>query len=404
MKFPLRVLFLCSLPVVGLNTQLIGFAQERPNQAKSESPSPKTFQENKKQAKPADPLLKKVEEAIEISTRRYLSAGVHSPWQIFHGLLALRQDYRIKQNDKKISALEWMSQGVSFRGEPWFQKTRYGGRVHPYTVPYAFEGHPNQSLAILAFADVPMEHKFKTPNGTITTADIVKNAQMEVNSQEEITWSLWALIHFLGPDARWQNQYGRQWSIEHLVRIQKDEQCNDAACGGTHGLFALTYARNTYLQKGRPLRGVWLESDQKIRRYIEAARSLQNSDGTFSTDYFRSGSHSYDFENRLETSGHTLEFLMLAVPHDRLQEQWVRRAVSAIANDLIEHRRESIECAPLYHALNGLVIYRDRVAPKPAPQLAGNSSSRIDVEVRKPVLPPLLPDPKSEKNKKAEEN
>jgi hypothetical protein len=400
----LRPICLCALVgIVALNSQLAAIAQEKKTDAKSESSSPRTFQENKKQAEPTDPLLEKVEEAIEISKRRYLTAGVHSPWQIFHGMLALKQDYLIKQNDKKISALDWMSQGVSFRGDPWFQKTRHGGRVHPYTVPYAFEGHPNQSLAILAFANVPMDHKFGTPNGTITTADMVKHAQMEVNSQEEITWSLWALIHYLGPDARWQNQYGRQWSIEHLVRIQTDEQCNDAACGGTHGLFALAYARNTYLQKGRPLRGVWLEADQKIRRYVEAARSLQNSDGTFSTDFFRSGSHSYDFENRLETSGHTLEFLMLALPHDRLKEQWVRRSVSAIATDLIEHRRESIECAPLYHALNGLVIYRDRVAPQPAPQLAGNSSSKIDVEVHKPVLPPLPPEPKFDK-KKTEKN
>ena len=403
MKFSWRLTLLCSLvAVVVLNSQLSAVAQEEKTEAKSETPSPKTFQENKKQAKPTDPLLKKVEEAIAISKRRYLTAGVHSPWQIFHGLLALRQDYLIKQDGKKISALKWMSQGVSFRGEPWFQKTRYGGRPHPYSVPYAFEGHPNQSLAILAFADVPMGHKFETPNGTITTADMVKHAQMEVNSQEEITWSLWALIHYLGPDARWQNQYGRQWSIEQLVRIQTDEQCNDAACGGTHGLFALTYARNTYQQKGRPLRGVWLGADQKIRRYVEVARSLQNSDGTFSTDYFRSGGHSYDFESRLETSGHTLEFLVLALPQKRLQEQWVRRAVSAIATDLIEHRRESIECAPLYHALNGLVIYRDRVAPQPAGnKVAGNSSSKIDVEVRKPVQPP---DPKSEKKKKTVKN
>ena len=100
---------------------------------------------------------------------------------------------------------------------------------------------------------------------------------------------------------------------------------------------------------------------------------------------------------------------MLALPTDRLKEQWIRNAVSAISNDLIKHRKKSIDCAPLYHALNGLVIYRDRMSLKSAPQLAGNrvagsGSPRIDIEVRKPVLPPLPPEPKSEKNKKTDEN
>ena len=32
-----------------------------------------------------------------------------------------------------------------------------------------------------------------------------------------------------------------------------------------------------------------------------------------------------------------------------------------MARDLIEHRRESVKCGPLYHAVSGLVIYRDRI-------------------------------------------
>ncbi len=344
--------------LAGTAAETVGAGQNRADSAKSGS------SENG----PVDPLAKMVDEAIDISTRRYLTGNVHTPWQIMHGLLALRQEYRIKQDGERVKAIDWISQGALFRGEPWFQKTRYGGRAHPYSTDYAFEGHPNQFLAILAIAEVPKEHTIITAQGeTITIADMVRHAQMEVSSREEITWTLWALSHYLEPNTRWQNKYGEQWSIEQLVQMQTQEPVENAACGGSHGLFSLTYARNTYLKTDRPLRGVWLEADQKIQRYIREARAYQNSDGTFSTDYFSGSGHSYQFETRLNTSGHTLEFLTLALPKERLKDQWIRRAVHAISKDLIDHRRSPAECGSLYHAMDGLVIYRQRTRPKSQP-------------------------------------
>ena len=227
--------------------------------------------------RPVDPLAIEVDKAIEVSTRRYLTGNLHTPWQIMHGLLALRQDYQVKQGGEKVNALEWMSKGVAFKGDQWFERTRYGGRAHPYSKAYAFEGHPDQFLAILAMANVPAEHKFVTRGEqTITISDMVKHAQREINSAVEITWTLWALSHYLGADATWTSKSGEAWSIERLVRMQTREPVRTAACGGSHGLFALTYARNVYLKQGSPLRGVWLEADQKIQRYIGEARSNQN--------------------------------------------------------------------------------------------------------------------------------
>lgn len=328
---------------------------------------------------PADPLHAAVDDAIQTSIRRYLSSEVHTPWQIMHGLLALRGDYQIKQDGKKVNALEWMSQGATYRGQPWFQRTRYGGRAHPYSKAYAFEGHPNQFLAILAMADVPLDHKFVTSGQeTITVEEMVKHAQMTVSSNEEVTWTLWALSHYLDPDAAWRNRYGESWSMERLVQIQTAEPVQSAACGGSHGLFALTFARNAYRKTGRPLRGAWLEADQKIERYIREARYYQNTDGTFSTNYFSGRRHSHNFETRLNTSGHTLEFLVLALPEERLKEQWVRNGIYALTTDLLEHRRDPAECGSLYHALDALVIYRDRTYGKADAQVAAAEETSKD--------------------------
>jgi len=312
-------------------------------------------------APPTDPLLVDVENAIRISSRRYLTGNVHTPWQIFHGVLALRNEFLIKVDDDKSSALKWMAQGQSYRGEPWFQVTEHGGRAHVFSEAYAFEGHPNQFLAILSVSDLPLDHKFQADRGVITIADMVKHAQAEVNDQEEITWTLWALSHYLPTDAQWTNRYGQRWSVERLVQIQTAADVHDEACGGTHGMFALSRARNSYLRQGAALRGVWMEADQKIQRYIAEARSYQNSDGSFSNAFFQGQEYTGDFETRIASSGHTLEFLVEALPQQRLKEQWFRNGVAAMARDLIEHRRESVKCGPLYHAVSGLVIYRDRI-------------------------------------------
>jgi hypothetical protein len=152
-----------------------------------------------------------------------------------------------------------------------------------------------------------------------------------------------------------------------------------APCGGTHGLYALAYARNAYLHKYHNLRGVWFEADQKIKHYIEVARSLQNFDGSFSTEYFKGPGHSRDFNERIKASGHMLEWLMMALPYDRLSEPWVRRAIASVATDLVHNSSRPAECGPLYHALHALVLYRDRVSST-APAVPENL-------VQRPVSP-----------------
>ncbi len=316
-----------------------------------------------------DPLAVEIDKAIEISSRRFLTIEHHSPWQILHGVLALRHDFVINRPGGKpgdrVRALDWISGGASFRDIPLFRATPHGAQAQPYTQPYEFEGHPNQFLAILSMSRLGPKHKFMVPGGTgpsaVTVQQLVRHAQATVNDREEITWTLWALAHFLPPDARWKNAEGDNWSIERLVKIQESEAPNDAACGGTHGLFALTYARNVYrnAHEGR-VRGAWLEADQKIRRFQAEAKAYQNSDGSFSASYFLGPHLSTDFSERIETSGHTLEWLVLAASDKELKSDWMRRGLTAVASDLSRSSDKSIQCGPLYHALHGMVLYRER--------------------------------------------
>ncbi len=258
-------------------------------------------------------LVHLAEDAVDSTRRRLLSTDVNSPWQMMHGLLALRREFQVSQDGKIVSGLDWVSSGPMYDSEPWFEKTQHGGRAHPYSRPWAFEGHANQFLAILSMSALPLDHQFLTPKGPITIAQMVQHAKKTISSKDEPTWTLWALSRYLPSAAAWRNLDDENWSIERLVSIQTGKPLKGSACGGTHGLFALAHARNVYLRTGQPIRGVWLEAEYKIRRHINTARVQQNSNGMLSSNYFRGREYQQDFNKRMASAGHILEFLMISL-------------------------------------------------------------------------------------------
>ena len=319
-----------------------------------------------KPEEPRDPLLTLVDQAIEITSRRRLQAGVNSPWQIVHGIVAQRWDTRIIMEDgqREMSAIEYLMSGPQFEGQPLWEKTVWGGRGHPFTRPYAFEGHPTQFLGYMTMANIPLEYEVRTPQGPVTIRDIIHDAKMQVRQGPEITWTLWALIHYEAADSQWINNANEPWSIERLVKLQVDEPVTAGACGGCHGLFALCYSRNIYFSEGRQLRGAWLEADQKVKGYVEATRQMQNGDGSFSSEFYKGPGLSHDSRTRINASGHQLEWVLVALPQSRLKETWVRRAVESVARDLIANSHNRSDCGPMYHAMHSLILYRQRLDPK----------------------------------------
>ena len=326
---------------------------------------PGKTQPEKPAPEPRDPLLTLVDQAIEVTSQRKLRVGVNSPWQIVHGVVALRWDMRIETADGKgsVSAIEWLMGGNKFEGQSLWLATQWGGRGHPYTRPYAHEGHPTQFLGYMTMANIPLDYEVQADTKIITVRDIINDAKMQVRQGPEITWTLWALAHYEEPDAQWYNSAGEAWSIERLVKMQVDEQVIRGACGGCHGLFALCYARNIYLTQGHQLRGVWVEADNKIRTYAEYSRRMQNRDGSFSSNFYKGPGFSSDFSTRLNTTGHQLEWIMVALPQSRLKEQWVRNAVECLARDLIINAKNPSDTGPMYHSLHSLILYRQRLDP-----------------------------------------
>jgi hypothetical protein len=165
----------------------------------------------------------------------------------------------------------------------------------------------------------------------------------------------------LGTDLSWSNGRGEKLRYRDLIRYELDADVENAACGGTHRLFGLTWAYHLHKNRGRSTKGIWEEITAREAKYRDVARRYQNADGSFSTDFFRGRGNSQDKQLRINTTGHILEWLSLSLPDEELRSPWVQSAASALALLILDLQAEPIEGGSLYHAVHGLLLYRARV-------------------------------------------
>jgi hypothetical protein len=223
------------------------------------------------------------------------------------------------------------------------------------------QGHADQWLGYLSNCGFALSDPITTGGVNYTFEDYVRQIEWDVpqNAIKEYSWTLMSLTAYRPTDYSWRASDGEIWSIEKLLQIELDQV--DAAatnvqgpCGGTHRLFGIAIALKRHLAQGGELTGNWKTAQEEIDGAIELARTHQNADGSLSTNFFtgRTGI-SQDLGQNLHATGHTFEFLAIALPEDRLDEAWFNLAADALC-EMFE------ECGALYHAAHGLVVYRER--------------------------------------------
>lgn len=306
-----------------------------------------------------DALRDKLDRVIDLTRRRQMSPQVNNAWQIVHGMLAYGYDLEINDNGKLKPALKWLLEDGELRG--WaFAPGEKGLKDVEEPGSKSGEGHDDQWLGYLAQCGVLPDTPITVRGQSFKVQDIINQAQWDVRDGMEATWTLMAFSAYLPSDARWQARDGSEWSIERLVEMECRQDLNTSTCGGTHRMYGIAAAVNRHLDEGGELTGVWKTADDKIRQAIKAAREFQQPDGGFSINYFQRSSTSPDLGLRINTTGHVLEFLTLALTEEELRQPWVERA-AAYLSDLLEQTTElPIECGGLYHAAHGLMLYRLR--------------------------------------------
>ncbi len=319
----------------------------------------------------SDALKTQLDEVLSFTlAERDLSIEQHAAWQILHGVLAFRSGFLVQHEGKLVSTVDYLLGGGRMKGWTVQVASREDGKPGLRAIMEAGsqtgQGHPDQWLAVLAQCNLSLDQSINIGDESLTMQDFIAQVQWDVprNFDREYSWTLIGLTHYLPTDSKWHASDGQIWSIERLVQIEAEQGLGDSACGGTHRVIGLTMALNQHMEAGGQLTGAWTVADKVIERAIIHAQQFQNTDGSFSTRYFEGPGSSPDLAQNLGTTGHILEFLVLALDPEELQEPWVRRAVANLCKLFQTTRNVPLECGALYHAAHALVLYRDRAYSK----------------------------------------
>lgn len=310
---------------------------------------------------------KAVRIARSVHEDRMLSQASHGAWQVLHGVLAFPHTFEIETAQGPTIALRYLMNGGELAGwdfmagEP-LPNGRRGLRSRLESGSYSGQGHADQWFAVLAQADLPLEQELVVEGHTYTMQDFLSQTMRDVsrNAEQEWSWTLIGLSHYLPTSTSWIAADGKTWSIERLLQAELEQALNSSACGGTHRLIGISMAVEKRRREGARLDGIWQRADKYLEQAISTARQLQNSDGSFSCNYFARSGISADNAKVLATTGHTLEFLALTLPKEELQQPWVLRGVERLCDVLEASEALPLECGALYHAVHGLLVYDKR--------------------------------------------
>jgi hypothetical protein len=308
--------------------------------------------------------------------RRLLDASVHGAWQAVHGILAFGPGFRLAHDGSVSPALDYLLDGGPMTG--WQVRPGDAGvRAIVEEGSVMGQGHPDQWLGYLSqcgvaegkrgvVAGLPLETKLRAGGRDYTLADLLAQAQHDIRPGQECSWTLMALAAYLPPDATWIASDGRRWTSEDVVRMEADSDIVGAACGGSHRLYGLAAAVNAYRSvhsESPPPDSGWAAAEAVLSDCIDRARQFQQTDGSFSVQFFERPGRSPDVFATLGATGHVFEVLALVLDDEQLADPWVTRAAERLVTLLERTTDIDVECGALYHAAHGLALYRSRLCP-----------------------------------------
>jgi hypothetical protein len=312
---------------------------------------------------------------------RRLDASVHGAWQVVHGILAFGPDFPIAHDGQTSAALDYLLGGGPLTG--WqLRPGDHGVLAVVEEGSTTGQGHPDQWLGYLSqcgLTGIPLDTRLVVGGRDYTVGDLLEQAQADIQPGKEATWTLMALATYLPPDASWQAADGTRWTTERVVQMEADADLSASACGGAHRLYGIALALKKHLSAtgASPdrLSGGWAAAADAIADAIDRARRFQQADGSFSTHFFDRPGTSADVFAKLGATGHIFEVLALTLDDDELSEPWITRSADRLVTLLERTSDVDVECGALYHAIHGLLLYKQRFCTVPAAPLAATPNS-----------------------------
>jgi hypothetical protein len=329
-------------------------AEAEPGLPASAAPAPRSWRLSN--------LRTRISRTLAAYQRRPLNTLEHNPWEVMHWAIAFGPASKLRLGGgggDPISALGWLNTGgrcnglvmVATQGEKLVALRGKG-----------MQGHVAQYLAVMAQCRVAAGSPIVVGGRSFTVADLIETEKRSCREKTELTFALIAMAHYLDTDEMWTASDGSEWSLPKLVREELAQPLRGAPCGGTHRLFGLAYACQRRRESTGGLDGIYVTADRYYRTQQQRMfDELQNSDGSFSTDWFNRPEDGDDIERKLRTSGHMLEFLVSTADQKVLYHPRTIEAVEFVAKILHAEPEREWKIGPMCHALHSLVIYQERL-------------------------------------------
>lgn len=338
-------------------------AKEQPKPSREVAPSKPVVVAPSKQAIKVLPQTARLRPRIDTALNYYLfrpeSNVERSPWAVFHAILPFGSETTLRADGRTVSAINWMCFNGSCRGQRIFIPQK-DGTFRP-AVGAGVQGHEGQFLGILAQSRVPANYPLQVGRKRYTVEDLIEYEMRTCQAKTELTFKLIALSHYLVNDATWVNDKGEEWSLERLVEEELAQPIIGAACGGTHRLMGLSYALKQRKAAGLPIDGQYARAEVFLNDFVDYAWTLQNPDGSFSTEWFEGRGNKQDMQRKLQTTGHIVEWLVFTLPDEELQSPRMLKSIEFLTYCLVEQRQTDWKIGPRSHALHALAMYQERL-------------------------------------------
>lgn len=297
-------------------------------------------------------------------------ADSRSNWGMMHQIMVYGTDTRIIARNRNYSAIAWLAGNNVCRGSRLMTTSRGKVQVRDGT---GLQGHQAQFLAVMSLVGVPSDYPLYVGNQRFKIKDLVEVEAAACKEGEELTFTLIGLSHYLDTETTWTGVGGESWDFERLIAAELSQPIVGAACGGTHRLMCFAHALRKRRLEGQPIDGQWKRAEDFLDDFVQYTYSLQNRDGSMSTDWFESREDNGDLKRKVQTTGHMVEFLLTHLPDQDLNDQRITRAITFLNSAM--RRIEIDDSAVGYrgHALRSLAMYYRRMygeaADYPAPSM-----------------------------------
>ena len=341
--------------------------------------------------------------------RRYQGRAINTRdnncWEVMHWIIAYGVNSQIRSGGPKgapMNSIGWLCYGNRCAGQALVNVEQ--GRITAAKGPRV-QGHHGQFLAILAQSKVMSSYPLRAQGRGFTVADLIETEKLGCEEGIELTFKLIALAHYLDLTETWRNRAGQEWSVSRLVREEIKAPIRGAACGGTHRLMGLAYAVRERQKRGQPIDGQFRRAQKYVNDFHAYTFAHQNSDGSFSTEWFKGRGARADLDRRLQTTGHILEWMVYSASPELLRDRRLVKAVEYLSGILAAQPDRAWSIGPLGHGLHALALYDERVfQPAAPPALARRRGDRVadlreppeiiptvSIEPRQPVVTPVVP-------------